>query len=225
MLRLLLSLLLCLNFQFGFAQKNKLPEEFVYVREMIPDVVLDMRYSGSKNFIGSPVEGYLKPVAILSKPAAAALYKVQQDLKNKGFCIKIFDAYRPQKAVDQFIAWARDVEDTVMKQEYYPKVDKKNLFNYGYISTRSGHSRGSTIDLTLTDANTGEELDMGSNYDFFGEISHHNTSAITPEQKQNRELLKRVMSKYGFHAYPQEWWHYSLRPEPYPETYFDFDVR
>lgn len=223
-MRILFLVLFCLTCCSGFAQKSKLQEGFVYVKEKIPDVVLEMRYAGNNNFMGKPISGYNKPMAILSKPAAEALYLVQQELKNEGFCLKIFDAYRPQQAVDEFITWARDPGDTLMKQEYYPDVDKRNLFNYGYISTRSGHSRGSTIDITLIDANTGKEVDMGGSYDFFGEISHHNSPEITAEQKQNRELLKKVMAKHGFYPYMQEWWHYTFRPEPYPDTYFNFAV-
>lgn len=223
-MRKLFLVLISLTCWPGFTQNGKLPEGFVYVQERIPDVVLEMRYAENNNFIGKPITGYNKPVAILSKPAAEALKLVQQELKNQGFCLKIFDAYRPQQAVNEFITWARDPEDTLRKQEFYPEVDKRNLFNYGYISTRSGHSRGSTIDLTLVDANTGKEVDMGGSYDFFGDISHHNNSDITPEQKQNRELLKNVMAKHGFYPYMQEWWHYTFRPEPFPETYFDFPV-
>lgn len=223
MMRNLFLILICLTCCLSFAQ-TKLPEGFVYVKEKIPDVVLEMRYAGNNNFIGKPVAGYNKPVAILSKPAAEALFLVQQELKNEGYCLKIFDAYRPQQAVNDFIAWARDPGDTLMKQEFYPDVDKRNLFNYGYISTRSGHSRGSTVDLTLIDANTGKEVDMGGSYDFFGELSHHNSPEINAEQKRNRELLKNTMAKYGFYPYMQEWWHYTFRPEPYPDTYFNFPV-
>lgn len=224
MMPILFLLFMCLNFCFGYAQENQLPEGFVYVKERIPDVVLEMRYAGKHNFIGKPITGYNKPLAILSIPAAEALYLVQQELKNEGYCLKIFDAYRPQQAVNEFITWARNPGDTLMKQEFYPNVNKRNLFNYGYISTRSGHSRGSTIDLTLVDANTGKEVDMGGSYDFFGELSHHNTPDITPEQKRNRALLKKVMANHGFYPYMQEWWHYTFQPEPYPETYFNFPV-
>src|SRR5690606_6557282 len=127
-----------------------------------------------------------------SKPAAEALYKVQQDLKNVGYCLKIFDAYRPQAAVNHFVEWAKIENDTLMKREFYPDMDKNDLFSSGYIATKSGHSRGGTVDLTLIDANTGVELNMGGAYDFFGEISHHDTSQVSSEQKQNRELLKRT---------------------------------
>ncbi len=205
--------------------QNQLPEQFVYVKELIPDIVLDIRYAGSHNFVGKPIRGYKQPRAILSRPAAEALYKIQQELKNIGYCLKIFDAYRPQRAVNHFVEWARIKNDTLMKEEFYPDIDKNELFQAGYIATKSGHSRGGTVDLTLIDANSGEELNMGGTYDFFGETSHHHTSEISSEQKQNRELLKRIMNKHGFRPYLHEWWHYTLRLEPYPETYFDFEVK
>ena len=205
--------------------QNQLPENFVDVKELIPDIALEIRYASSHNFVGKPIHGYKHPKAILTKPAALALYEVQQELENVGYCLKIFDAYRPQRAVNHFMKWAKIESDTLMKGEFYPDLKKKDLFNLGYIATKSGHSRGGTLDLTLIDANTGEELNMGGTYDFFGEISHHDTSQITPTQKQNRDLLKRTMSRHGFRSYPQEWWHYTFRMEPYPETYFDFEVK
>jgi D-alanyl-D-alanine dipeptidase len=183
-----------------------------------------MCYAGSNNFIGKPIEGYMKPKAILTKPAAEALKKVQAELENQGYCLKIFDAYRPQRAVDHFIEWAVKPGDTLMKNQFYPEVIKKELFNLGYLASRSGHSRGSTLDLTLIDVKSGKEVDMGGNYDFFGEISHHKYSGITPKQKKNRELLKKAMTKYGFRPYAKEWWHYTFQPEPFPDTYFDFVV-
>jgi D-alanyl-D-alanine dipeptidase len=222
---LLILLILTFLISTNKNQQNQLPEGFVYVKELIPDIALEIRYAGTHNFVGKPIRGYKQSRAILSIPAAKALYKVQQDLENIGYCLKIFDAYRPQRAVNHFMEWAKIENDTLMKGEFYPDIDKKELFELGYIATKSGHSRGSTVDLTLIDANTGEELNMGGSYDFFGEISHHETSQITPTQKQNRELLKSIMSKQGFRPYPQEWWHYTLRMEPYPETYFDFEVR
>lgn len=221
-----LSILLILTFIISTNKnsQNQLPKGFVDVEALIPDIVLEIRYAGSHNFVGKPIRGYKQPRAILCKPAAEALQKVQEELKDAGYCLKIFDAYRPQRAVNHFMEWARNPGDTLMKEEFYPDIDKKDLFSLGYIATKSGHSRGGTVDLTLIEANTGVELNMGGSYDFFGEISHHNTSQVTPEQKQNRELLKRIMSKHGFRSYPQEWWHYTLRMEPYPETYFDFEV-
>ena len=218
-------LLFLISLNTGLAQEKNLHKDFVYIKEQIPDIKLDIRYAGSNNFIGKPVNSYQKPVGILSKPATEALEKVQNDLMSQGYCLKIFDAYRPQTAVNHFIEWARNPADTLTKAKFYPEVAKKDLFQLGYIASKSGHSRGSTIDLTIMDAKTGKELDMGSGYDFFGDISHHNTDKITKEQKANRSLLKRIMIKNGFRPYQEEWWHYTLRNEPYPETYFDFPVR
>lgn len=223
MKKLLILFFLSASLSSYVISKN-LPDGFVYIKDVIPDVVLDIRYAGTNNFIGEPITGYKEGRAIISEPAAEALKKVQRDLKKEGYGLKIFDAYRPQRAVNHFIKWAKDPSDTLKKQEFYPEVDKKDLFELGYIASRSGHSRGSTIDLTIIDAETNKELDMGSPYDFFGEISHHNATEITAEQKQNRELLKNLMMKYGFQPYAQEWWHYTYQPEPYPDIYFDFVV-
>lgn len=220
----LIFLYLIVSFEC-FSQADSLPEGFVYIDAEIPGVVYEIRYAGSNNFMGRPVKGYEREQAILSKPAAKALAKVQEALIKKDFMLKIFDAYRPQRAVNHFIEWARDPGDTLTKQQFYPDVSKRNLFELGYIASRSGHSRGSTIDLTIIHAETCEEVDMGSTYDFFGEISHQDTSEITEEQKRNRELLKDIMRKYGFRPYSEEWWHYTFTPEPYPDTYFDFPVK
>lgn len=220
----LISFLLCLSLVPAGAQENLLPKGFVYLDEVIPDIILEVRYAGNNNFLGTPVSGYKKEKVILSIPAAQALKKVQEELKSRGYCIKAFDGYRPQRAVNHFISWAKVKEDTLQKKQYYPDIDKKDLFHLGYISTRSGHSRGSTIDLTIVDYNTGKEVDMGGPYDFFGERSHHNFPNISEEQRNNRALLKRIMAKHGFAPYAQEWWHYTYQPEPYPDTYFDFEV-
>ncbi|MDT0686606.1 M15 family metallopeptidase [Autumnicola psychrophila] len=219
---LAISLLLGVN--FTAAQEHKLPKDFIYVHKVVPDIALEIRYCGANNFMGKPVDAYWKSVAILTKPAAQALIQVQQELKSKGYRLKIFDAYRPQSAVNQFVKWAKDEADTINKNNFYPEIDKKNLFALGYIASRSGHSRGSTVDLTIIDAETGQELDMGSPYDFFGSISSHNSTEISKEQKENRLMLKHLMMKNGFRPYPEEWWHYTLRNEPYPDTYFDFPV-
>jgi zinc D-Ala-D-Ala dipeptidase len=208
----------------GYAQKSSLPQGFAYVKEIIPDIILEMKYAGSDNFVGRPLTGYIGNYAVLAEPAARALKKVQEELKEDGYCLKIYDAYRPQRTVNQFISWARQPGDTLRKQQFYPDVPKDELFERGYIASRSGHSRGSTVDLGIIDADTGEELDMGSSYDFFGSISHHDTSLITPEQRKNRQYLKNIMRKHGFVAYPQEWWHYTYKPEAFPDTYFDFVV-
>lgn len=208
----------------NFQAQNKLPEGFVYIDEMIPGVVLDIRYAGSHNFTGRPVPGYRAEKAIISEEAGRALAKVQQELIKNDYILKIFDAYRPQQAVDSFVEWARIAEDTLKKQEFYPDVAKSNLFEFGYIASKSGHSRGSTVDLSLVDAETCEEIDMGGSYDFFGERSHHDFRGISAKQKKNREILRRSMMKYGFRPYSEEWWHYTLRNEPFADTYFNFPV-
>lgn len=218
---LIFLIFLILKISTGFSQE--MPEAFVYVKEEIPTAILEMRYTGSNNFVGKPIEGYNAPKAILTKEATAALKKVQEDLNKKGYCIKIYDAYRPQRAVEHFIEWAKKEDDTLQKQEFYPNIDKGNLFQLDYIAPQSGHSRGSTVDLTIVDSHN-RELDMGSNYDFFGSISHQDSEAITEEQQKNRNLLREVMVKHGFVPYPKEWWHYTFQPEPFPDTYFDFPV-
>lgn len=206
------------------AQTKVLPPGFIYVDEIIPDILIDLRYAGTNNFLGTKVTGYNTSRAILTEPAAKALKQVQEDLKTKGYCLKIYDAYRPQRAVDHFIKWSKDGNDTLMKHKFYPDLQKKELFRLGYIATKSGHSRGSTIDLTIVEADSGNLVDMGGSYDFFGDISHHSSKEVTTEQKQNRELLRTMMLKHGFLPYPQEWWHYTYRPEMFPNTYFDFEV-
>ena len=207
------------------SQAQQLPEGFVYVEKEIPGIQSAIRYAGKNNFIGRVIPGYEKPVPIISAPAASALKKVQNELTKKGYSLKIFDTYRPQIAVDYFVKWSGLAGDTLMKNSYYPNVQKENLFRFGYIATQSGHSRGSTVDLTIVAADTGEELDMGSPYDFFGDISRHNATEITSAQAKNRKLLRDIMIKYGFRPYAEEWWHYTLRNEPFPNTYFDFPVK
>mgnify|MGYP000923227722 FL=1 len=202
-----------------------LPEGFVYVTDVIPTALLEIRYSAEDNFVGAVIEGYEAPKAILTREAAQALKKAADKLYEQGYRIKIFDAYRPQRAVNHFIRWAQDPDDTKMKDKYYPDVDKADLFKLSYLAKRSGHSRGSTVDLTLVDISTGEELDMGSGFDYLGEISHHGSPLITPEQEKNRNILKDAMVEAGFKPHPKEWWHYGLIDEPYPDTYFDFPVR
>ena len=202
-----------------------LPDGFSYIENEIPSAKLEIRYLGDHNFVGRPIVGYEREVGILSTKATDALKKVQEELNQQGLGIKVFDAYRPQRAVTSFEVWAKDLNDTIAKQEFYPDVDKRDLFTLGYIASRSGHTRGSTIDLTLVDLATNQELDMGSSYDFFGEISHHDTQLINPSQTANREILRQAMLNHGFKDYAEEWWHYTLANEPFPETYFDFVVR
>ena len=204
-----------------FAQ---LPEGFVYVTDVIPDIKIELRYITSNNFVGKPIEGYVATKLILTLNATQSLKKVQDELEAKGYCLKVYDAYRPQRAVNHFMRWAKDLNDTINKQRFYPDVKKQDLFKEEYIATRSGHSRGSTLDITILNNATNEELDMGSPYDFFGEVSWVNYQDITAQQKANRELLQTVMIKHGFRNYPKEWWHFTLQNEPFPDTYFDFVV-
>lgn len=220
---LLLSVLLCVLWAVpGLAQV--LPEGFVYVKDVIPSVRLDIRYYSGHNFVGTRIDGYNAPTAILTSEAAEALKKAAEILDEQGYLIKIFDAYRPLRAVEHFLIWAQDLDDQKMKEFYYPEVDKARVFELGYVALRSGHSRGSTVDLTLVYKDTLEEVDMGSPFDFFGPISHHGTDLITPEQEANRNILRDAMVAAGFEPYPNEWWHYRLVDEPYPDRYFDFPV-
>ena len=203
----------------------ELPDGFVYLDKVLQNASYDVRYYTSNNFLGKRVDGYLAPKVILSQEAAQALAKVEKELAAKGYELKIFDGYRPQRAVDHFVRWAKDLKDTKMKPEYYPQVEKSDLFRLGYIAAKSGHSRGSTVDLTLLDAKTGKELDMGSSFDFFGPVSHHGTSLITEQQTANRNILRDAMLAAGYKLYDEEWWHYTLKNEPYPNSYFNFVVR
>ena len=198
---------------------------FVHIESIIPNITIDARYYYSNNFIGKRIEGYKSQTAILSKEAAFALKKVQAELNDLGLGLKVFDAYRPQRAVNHFVLWAKDTRDTIQKRAYYPDIKKSNLFKLGYIAERSGHTRGSTVDLTLIKLDTQAELDMGSRFDFFGPISGHNYQELSKEQLQNRILLKRTMEKHGFVSYSEEWWHYTLKNEPYPDQYFNFEVK
>ena len=200
-----------------------LPQNFVYVRDIIPDVLEEIRYAGSHNFMGRPADGYGAARAVLTLPAALALKKAAAYFAGKSLHLMIYDAYRPQRAVDDFVRWAQDENDTVGKAEFYPTLEKRELFPRGYIARRSGHSRGSTVDLTLTDAK-GTPLDMGGEFDWFSPISAHEYAYLTVEQKENRRLLKDGIEDAGFEAYIEEWWHYRLKDEPYPETYFDFEI-
>lgn len=208
------------------AQDNTYPPEgFVYLQEVIPDMELEVRYYDNNNFMGRPVNGYTKPVIIISRAAATSLNLVAADLRKEGYRLKVFDAYRPQRAVNNFVEWAKDPSDTLTKAEFYPLISKDRLFDLGYIASRSGHTRGSTIDLSLVQADTGKELDMGSSYDFFGDISHHGTGKISKQQEINRNILRDAMLRHGFKLYSAEWWHYSLPNEPFPDTYFDFPIK
>ncbi len=198
---------------------------FVSISETIPDVLLDIRYYSTFNFIGERIDGYLQPVALLTKEAAESLKEVSDELKAKGYRLKIFDAYRPQMAVDYFMRWAQDMNDMRMKAFFYPEIEKDVLIPQGYIAAHSGHSRGSTVDLTLFDMCAQKEADMGSPFDYFGERSHPDYRGITDEQYENRMLLRETMLRNGFRPLSSEWWHFTLKDEPYPDTFFTFPVR
>lgn len=198
--------------------------DFVLLSEAVPDAILEIRYYSTYNFVGDRIDGYEEPVAILTEEAAAALKEASDDLISQGYRLKIYDAYRPQMAVDNFMAWALDEEDVRMKQYFYPELDKDVLFPQGYIAEHSGHSRGSTVDLTLFDMETEKEVDMGGTFDYFGELSHPDYTDITEEQYENRMILREAMMRHGFKPLEEEWWHFTLAEEPYPDTYFTFPV-
>ena len=198
--------------------------DFVLLSEAVPDAILEIRYYSTYNFVGERIDGYEEPLAFLTKEAAAALKEVSDDLIEQGYRLKIYDAYRPQEAVTHFMNWALDPEDTKMKEYFYPELEKDVLFPQGYIAEHSGHSRGSTVDLTLFDMSTEKEVDMGGTFDYFGELSHPDYTGITEEQYANRMLLRDVMTEHGFRPLEEEWWHFTLNEEPYPDTYFTFPV-
>lgn len=198
-------------------------KKFVIVSEEIPDVLLDIRYYSSFNFVGRRIDGYEEPIAILSKEACDALKDVNEKAKSLGYRLKIFDCYRPQMAVDHFVRWSEDINDISMKALFYPDVDKKDLFKLGFVAKKSSHTNGSTIDLTLFDMKTQKDIDMGGPFDYFGELSwSENTKDITKIQAKNRKLLRDIMISSGFIPLKEEWWHFTLKNEPYPDTYFNF---
>ena len=218
--------------------------QFVNITDVVPDAILEIRYFSTYNFVGTRVDGYLEPTALLTKQAAEALKAVSDDVMKQGYRLKIYDAYRPQCAVDNFVRWAADIPDTLMKTYFYPDLDKSVLFDQEYIMEKSGHTRGSTVDLTLFDMATEKELDMGGTFDWFGPESHpdfcgnpetgeytgDNSASpvgrsITKEQFNNRMILREAMLRHGFKALDSEWWHFTLKNEPFPDTYFTFPVK
>ncbi len=206
-------------------QVNALPDGFVYVHEIIPDALLDIRYAGTHNFVGDVIDGYEAPYAILTTEAAEALKKAAEEFGALGYRIKIFDAYRPQSAVRHFVRWANDADDMRMRDEFYPDYKKKILLvDQGYIARNSSHTRGSAVDMTLVDKD-GNELEMGTCFDYFGEKSWYEYAGVTQEQKENRKLLHDVMVACGFRPFEKEWWHFRLMNEPFPDTSFNYPVR
>ena len=218
-------------------------EHFVEIGEAVPDAILEIRYYGTFNFVGDRIDGYLAPKALLTREAADSLRAVSDDLMRQGYRLKIYDAYRPQQAVEHFVRWARDLKDRRMKRYFYPDLDKSVLFRQGYIALHSGHTRGSTVDLTLFDMDTEKEVDMGGTFDWFGEESHpsfcgnprtgvydaaaaaNTPRGITEEQFRNRLILREAMMRHGFRPMATEWWHFTLTHEPFPDQYFNFPVQ
>lgn len=203
---------------------SHLPEGFVYVDELVEGLLVDLKYCRADNFLGEPVDGYEARKVIATEPAARALDGVQEELALFGLGLRIFDAYRPQRAVEHFIRWAGDDSDLSTQREFYPGRRKQQLFDEGYISRKSSHTRGSTFDLTIATRAEGMPLDMGTAFDFFGPESWPQWPDATQVQKNNRALLRGVMGKYGFEPHDYEWWHFTLIAEPFPDTYFDFPV-
>ena len=200
------------------------PSGFVLLSDFVPNIVQEIRYYSTYNFIGERIDGYEEPCALLTKEAARALKGACNELFVQGYRMKVFDAYRPACAVKHFVLWGIEDQDIRMKPYFYPDLEKQALFAEGYIAKQSSHSRGSAIDLTLLDMKTGKEVDMGSPFDLFSEVSHPDYRGITQEQYENRMLLQKVMVRNGFVPLSCEWWHFVLKNEPYPETYFEFPV-
>jgi D-alanyl-D-alanine dipeptidase len=242
-----LFMFLLLGFPLPQGSDSRIPEGFVNVKKVIPSIVLDMRYHSPHNFIGKRIAGYNTPNCYLTDRAADSLKKVQDELLEFSLSLKIYDAYRPQRAVNNFVKWTTDLSDTVVKREFYPRVLKTNLIGDGYIADRSSHTRGSTVDLTIVPIPLPEQeswssqelcdctlplekrfkdnsLDMGSGYDCFDPLSWTENTQIGTQQRANRLLLRTLMEKHGFRNYPKEWWHFTLKDEPYPKTYFDFVI-
>ena len=200
------------------------PSGFVLLADFVPGIVQEIRYYSTYNFVGDRIDGYEEPCALLTVEAARALKAVSGEVNAQGYRLKIFDAYRPACAVRHFVLWGIEDLDLRMKPYFYPDLEKQELFKRGYIASQSSHSRGSAVDLTLLDMNTGREVDMGSPFDLFSERSHPDSRAVTEEQFANRMFLQRAMTRHGFRPIDCEWWHFSLENEPYPDTYFAFPV-
>ncbi len=212
-------ILLC-AFYYIFLNNN-LEDGFVYLNDIDDSIIVDLKYYSSENFTGRFVDGYLANKAILTNEAGIALSNAQKDFNKLGYSLILYDAYRPQSAVDFFVRWSTNLNDTLFKNLYYPDIKKSNLFKLGYIAYKSGHSRGSTIDVSLVDITTNKEIDMGTIFDYFGIESHTFYDNLTENQKANRLLLYEIMSNNGFQNYSKEWWHYTLKNEPF-QKYFNF---
>ena len=230
------------------AAQEKAPAGFVSLKAEVPSIVVEMRYLTAHNFIGRPIRGYRDPLCIVTRETAEGLFKAQEAVRAEGYTLKVYDCYRPQRAVDDFVAWGKRLRDQKMKAEFYPRVDKRDVFEDGYIATKSGHSRGSTVDLTLVRRPPARQeryrrgdrlrdcaaprakrfrdnsIDMGTGYDCFDPLSHPFNARVKGKQRANRMILRRAMLAAGFKGLETEWWHFTLRDEPYPETFFDFPV-
>lgn len=211
----------CLN---CFSCDDRSMPDLVNVEEVIPEVVIDARYAGGNNFVGLPIDGYFMPRVLLTGDAANALRHVQLEIEKFGFGLKIYDGYRPQRAVDHFMKWVADGQNTLMKEKFYPRVAKDDLISDGYIAQKSGHSRGSSVDLTLIDLASKTELPMGTEWDFFDPLSFSLSYDVTPTERSNRLFLRRQMRDAGFLPLAEEWWHFTLRNEPYPNSYFNLPI-
>jgi D-alanyl-D-alanine dipeptidase len=217
-------LLLLLTSHSALAQT--MPAEFIDAATVVDGLVVDMRYFGADNFVGTRIDGYEAPRCLLTRPAAAALAAAQRDLARRGLGLKVYDCYRPARAVAHFVRWARDLADVARKPDYYPDVDKRDLFRLGYIAERSGHSRGSTVDITLVRrAGRRSDPQMGTPFDFFSPKSWPADNSVGKTARHNRAVLAAAMTRVGFQPYEQEWWHFTLRKEPFPASYFDFPIR
>ena len=209
---------------FFLCNPLNLPDDFIYLKDIDNEIIVDLKYYSKSNFTGKFVDGYYSNNAILTVEAATALVNAQKDFKKIGFSLIVFDAYRPQSAVDFFVEWSKDANDTINKNIYYPDINKLELFDLGYIAYKSGHSRGSTIDVSLIDLSNNNQIDMGTIYDFFGPESSTLYPDISENQKYNRSLLNDIMSNNGFKNYSKEWWHFTLEDEPFGK-YFNFPVK
>jgi len=205
---------------------NHLPQGFVYLKQICPEIKIDLKYASSDNFTGNSVPGYSANSAILTAEAATALCQVQRELEQQNLGLLIWDAYRPTKAVDSFLKWEHEADDLQIKQRFYTKMSKREIFEFGLIAPgHSSHSRGSTVDLTIYSLLSGQELDMGTDFDYFAEESYTSSKEISSTAESNRKILVGLMAKYGFDNFPKEWWHYTLRDEPFPNQYFNFEVK
>lgn len=205
--------------------KAGLPEGFVYIDEWIGDCVIDAKYWGTDNFLGRNVEGYERSLVVVTREAAEHCVRAAEILRGQGYIMKIYDAYRPQRAVDDFVRWSADINDIRRKPVHFPHVEKADFFDLGYVAKKSGHSRGSSVDLTIVDMKTHQELDMGTIFDYMDARSHIAAEGLTGQQENNRLILRNAMTASGFVTYAYEWWHFNLETEPYPDTYFDFPIR